>query len=151
MTFQEIQMLLAQGFTPAMIASMSGAPTAAPVAAPVAVKLKGFVAHQEAKEACRLCGHNLGSPDCCGMPAPAMIFKALEKAQVPLGPRRVAAVKAAKAAQKAAGLAGPAYSRECIQAALAAAGVVAAPKAVEAPKATEAPAPVTAGTWFECM
>lgn len=122
MTEQQIAQIVAAAVQAALqAAGVAPTPTTAPAAAPAAVA-KGFAGHQERREPCRLCEHNLGTSECCGLPAPAMIYKALEKAGVPRGPRRVAAVKAAKQAQKAAGLAGPAYSRACLDAALTAAG-----------------------------
>jgi hypothetical protein len=83
--------------------------------------VKGFKKHQASGAPCRLCEHPLGSTECCGLPAPKAVFLALEKAGVPRGPKRVAALKAAKKQQREDGHSGPVYSRKAIEAALAAA------------------------------
>jgi hypothetical protein len=117
--------LLALGFTHEQVVQMLAekpATQALPVAQVSAPEtVKGFKKHQASGAPCRLCEHPLGSTECCGLPAPKTVFLALEKAGVPRGPKRVAALKAAKKQQREDGHSGPVYSRKAIEAALAAA------------------------------
>lgn len=93
MTFQEIQKLLAQGFTPEMITQLSATPSPAAVLQaeeekPVVVK--GFEAKKAEGLPCRLCGNQLGSDACCGKSCDDRTLAHAERLGIQAGSMRVA-------------------------------------------------------------